>query len=444
MSAVIGERRACRHVGFPRATFKRRQRSIRKLATLTALRDESAPCITPIPEPLPGGPRHVRRQEAARVRRNPFRALTIVQRQQVLDAVHQPRFIDRSVPHIHATLLDENLYYGSVSTFYRILRSVGEVGDRRDQATRPAYVKPELCATGPNQVYAWDITKLHGPQKWTYYYLYAVIDIYSRYVVGWMVADRESSELAKMLLRATIRQQGADPKKLTIHADRGSSMKSKPVAFMLADLGVTKTHSRPHVSNDNPHIESLFKTAKYQPQFPATFANLIDARSFCHTFFDWYNNEHRHSGIALLTPSDVHHGRVAERNAVRQSALDAAYSRHPERFVHGPPQTLQLAPASYINRPSTPSVETNSAEMKRGVCTLPCIPKEMPERAARNVALQDGICPDRPRARGVRGSAPVLSPMSALPTPSARLRRSPGSTRASGVKGGPQAERSVP
>ncbi len=351
VSRVVGERRACKQIGVPRSGFKRRQRSLQRLAELNVSLEETTPSTTPFQKPLAAGSRHERRQEAAKVRRNPFRALTFAQRQAVLDAVHQPRFIDRSVPHIHATLLDENLYYGSISTFYRILRSVNEVGDRRDLATRPAYAKPELCATGPNQVYAWDITKLHGPQKWTYFYLYAVIDIYSRYVVGWMVADRESSALAKLLLRATIRQQGADPKKLTIHADRGSSMKSKPVAFMLADLGVTKTHSRPHVSNDNPHIESMFKTAKYQPQFPATFANLVDARSFCRTFFDWYNQEHRHSGIALLTPSDVHHGRVDERNAIRQSALDAAYAAHPERFVHGRPKTLQLAPATYINRP---------------------------------------------------------------------------------------------
>ena len=247
---------------------------------------------------------------------------------------------------------DESQYYGSMSTIYRILRSVGEVGERRDQATRSSHVKPELCATEPNEVYTWDITKLHGPYKWTYFYLYAVIDIYSRYIVGWMVADRESSELARILLKATIEQQRADPMKLTIHADRGSSMKSKPVAFMLADLGVTKSHSRPHVSNDNPYIESFFKTTKYQPEFPATFANIAEARSFCRTFMDWYNNEHRHSGIALLTPADVHYGRVQERTASRQAVLDAAYDAHPERFVRGRPKPLQLAPASYINRPS--------------------------------------------------------------------------------------------
>jgi putative transposase len=212
-------------------------------------------------------------------------------------------------------------------------------------------------------VWAWDITKLHGPQKWTYYYLYAVIDIYSRYVVGWMIADRESSVLAKFLLKSTIREQGADPTKLTIHADRGSSMKSKPVAFMLADLGVTKSHSRPHVSNDNPHIESLFKTTKYQPEFPATFANIVEARAFCRAFYGWYNKEHRHSGIALLTPSDVHHGRVEEKTRLRKATLDAAYDAHPERFVRGRSKPLQLA-TSYINRPSTPSAEPTPAQSK--------------------------------------------------------------------------------
>jgi putative transposase len=185
----------------------------------------------------------------------------------------------------------------------------------------------------------------------------------SRYVVGWMIADRESSVLAKLLLQTTIWEQGADPTKLTIHADRGSSMKSKPVAFMLADLGVTKSHSRPHVSNDNPHIESLFKTTKYQPEFPATFANIVEARAFCRAFYAWYNTEHRHSGIALLTPSDVHHGRVEEKTKLRKATLDAAYDAHPERFVRGRSKPLQLA-TSYINRPLNPSAEPIAAELK--------------------------------------------------------------------------------
>lgn len=337
LAGELGEREACLQVGFSRASFRRRHALV----------------------PLPSRQQQRYRarqldrqaQREKRTRRPSSLALSAADRRAVLDAIHQPRFVDRSVPHIHATLLDEGTYHCSMSTKYRILHSVGEVGDRRDQATRPARVKPELCATAPRQVFAWDITKLHGPQKWTYYYLYVIIDIYSRYVVGWMVADRESSELARILLAETIRKEGADPTKLTIHADNGSSMASKPVAFMLADLGVTKSHSRPHVSNDNPHIESLFKTAKYQPEFPSTFANLAEARAFCRAFFQWYNLQHRHSSLALLTPADVHHGRAHAILQQRQVTLDAAYAAHPERFVHGNPKVRQLPTASYINRP---------------------------------------------------------------------------------------------
>lgn len=351
MSAELGERAACAHVRFPRASFQRRQ-TLRRIKAAVEQSAESAAGSNGDDALSRQVRRYQQRHEAKSLRRSSLRALSAEQRQALLNAVHEMRFIDRSVPYIYATLLDEGCYYGSISTMYRTLRSVGEVAERRDQATRPAHVKPELCATAPNRVYAWDITKLHGPQKWTYYYLYTVIDIFSRYVVGWLIADRESSALARALLERTIEQQHADPVHLTIHADRGSSMTSKPVAFLLADLGVTKSHSRPHVSNDNPHIESLFKTVKYQPEFPATFSNLIEARSFCQAFFGWYNNEHRHSGIALLTPADVHHGRAEQRLAFRQMVLDAAFKAHPERFVHGHPKPLQLAPASYINRPA--------------------------------------------------------------------------------------------
>jgi putative transposase len=281
------------------------------------------------------------------------------ERQVVLDAVHQPRFVDRSVPHIYATLMDEGIYPCSMSTMYRVLHSVGEVGERRDQATRPARVKPELCATAPRQVFAWDITKLHGPRKWSYYYLYVIVDIYSRFVVGWMVADRESSELARILLSETIRKEGVDPKKLTVHSDNGSSMASKPVAFLLADLGVTKSHSRPHVSDDNPHIESLFKTVKYQPEFPKTFANLAEARVFCRAFMQWYNTQHRHSSLALVSPADVHHGRADAILRQRQIILDAAYAKHPERFVRGAPRVSRLPIASYINRPKEAASDTS-------------------------------------------------------------------------------------
>jgi putative transposase len=339
LAVELGEREACAHVGCPRASFRRRH----MLA----------------PEALPS--RQQRRYQARiaarkkrseeRARRVSSLALSTAEREALLNAVHELRFIDRSVPYIYSTLLDEGIYHCSISTMYRVLHSVGEVGERRDVATRPAHVKPELCATAPRQVLAWDITKLHGPQKWTYYHLYAVIDIYSRYIVGWMVADRESSELARILLEETIRKEGMDPTKVTVHADRGSSMTSKPVAFMLADLGVTKSHSRPHVSNDNPHIESFFKTAKYQPEFPATFANIAEARDFCRVFIEWYNNEHRHSSLALLTPADVHHGRAQRKLEQRQAVLDAAHLAHPERFVKGKPQVPELPAASYINRP---------------------------------------------------------------------------------------------
>src|SRR5664279_865072 len=367
VSAVVGEREACKQFGVPRASFQRHKvvASVeREIATL----DEEQ-IATAVGDPASRLSRQARRYLARKVSKRPrvsARALTLTQRQAVLDAVHQPRFIDRSVSYIYATLLGENIYLASISTIYRILRSVGEVGDRRDQATRPAHVKPELCATAPNQVWCWDITKLHGPEKWSYLYLYAVIDIYSRYIVGWMIADRESSALAKVLLKTTIRDQRADPTKLTIHADRGSSMKSKPVAFMLADLGVTKSHSRPHVSNDNPHIESLFKTIKYQPAFPATFANIVEARAFCHAFYTWYNSEHRHSGIALLTPSVVHHGRLEEKTRQRKATLDAAYDAHPERFVRGRSKPLELA-NSYINRPSTSPTDEMTTTMNGAV-----------------------------------------------------------------------------
>lgn len=361
MSLVVGERAACSSVGFPRGSYQRRALRSDAPARLPQ-HDDAAIRPSVDVEPTRQVRRHDARQGAKRARRLSSRSLSAEQRRALLDAVHDMRFVNRSVPYIYATLLDERRYYGSISTMYRVLRSVGEVGERRDQAVRPSHVKPELCATGPNEVYAWDITKLHGPKKWTYFYLYTVIDIYSRYVVGWMIADRESSELARTLLAQTIEQQHADPTKLTIHADRGSSMTSKPVAFLLADLGTTKSHSRPHVSNDNPHIESLFKTVKYQPEFPATFANIVEARSFCRSFFDWYNNEHRHSGIALLTPTDVHHGRADERIALRQAVLDEAYAAHPERFVRGRPKPLQLAPASYINRPVSMPQDLSQAD----------------------------------------------------------------------------------
>ena len=251
------------------------------------------------------------------------------QRAAILAALHAERFADTAPAEVWATLLDEGTYLGSLSTFYRLLRQAGETRERRAQATHPAAVKPELIATGPNQVWSWDITKLHGPAKWTYYYLYVILDIYSRYAVGWMVATRESAALAEKLIAATAAKQGISRGQLTIHADRGSSMTSKPVAFLLADLGVIQSHSRPHVSNDNPYSEAQFKTLKYRPGFPARFASIEAARAHCQAFFPWYNTEHRHSGLGLHTAADVHHGTAAAVQASRARVLTTAYQPAP-------------------------------------------------------------------------------------------------------------------
>lgn len=269
--------------------------------------------------------------------------------------LHSERFADQAPASVYATLLDEGVYHCSVSTMYRLLRERGESGDRRRHATHPPRVKPELLATRPNQVWSWDITKLLGPVKWTYYYLYTILDVYSRYAVGWMVATRESSALAERLLADTIAKQAISADQLTVHADRGSSMTSKPVALLLADLGITKSHSRQHVSNDNPYSESQFKTLKYRPDFPDRFASIAQTRSFCQRFFAWYNHQHRHSGIALLTPADVHYGRAEQLTAARAITLDTAYATHPERFVRKPPEPPRLPEAAWINKPSDAS-----------------------------------------------------------------------------------------
>jgi len=314
----IGVAPACKALGVVRATWYRRQQS-----------GDSCPKPRPTPE----------------------RALTPEERQAVLDTLHSPRFADQSPAEVYATLLDEGTYLCSVSTMYRLLRACQEVRERREQLRHPNYAKPELLATTPNQVWSWDITRLLGPQKWTYYYLYVIMDIFSRYVVGWMIAHRESAPLAERLIRETIAKQNIVPSQLTVHADRGSSMTSKSVAFLLADLGVTKTHSRPYTSNDNPFSEAQFKTLKYRPEFPDRFGSIEDARAFCQVFFRWYNTEHHHSGIGLLTPEAVHTGRAQEVIEARQSTLLAAYERHPDRFVRKLPQPPDLPEAAWINRP---------------------------------------------------------------------------------------------
>jgi len=284
-------------------------------------------------------------------RPSPARALDAGERSAVLELLHSERFVDRSPSEMYATLLDEGTYRCSIRTMYRILEENGEVRERRDQLRHPQYQKPELLATGANQVWSWDITKLLGPVKWTYFYLYVILDIYSRYVVGWMVAPRESAELAKRLIGDTSGKQNIAPEQLTIHADRGTSMTSKPVALLLADLGITKTHSRPQVSNDNPYSESQFKTLKYRPEFPERFGSIEDARGFCQEFMRWYNTEHHHTGIGLLTPETVHYGRAEAVIEERQRVLSAAYEQRPERFVRHHPRAPELPGAVWINPP---------------------------------------------------------------------------------------------
>ena len=310
--------RACRSLGVSRATMYRSR----------------------CPHPRPFRPRT-----------KPHRALAPVERQRVLDVLRSPRFADKSPAQVWATLLDENTYHCSVRTMYRTLAANGEVRERRNQLRHPNYRKPELLAEAPNQVWSWDITKLRGPAKWTYFYLYVILDIFSRYVVGWMVAHRESAALAKRLISDTCDKQNITPEQLTIHADRGASMRSKTVALLLSDLGVVKSHSRPHVSNDNPYSESQFKTMKYCPQFPARFGCVQDARGFCGNFFKGYNGEHHHSGIGLMTPAMVHYGQAERIVAARQDTLLAAYRAHPERFVRQPPRPPALPRQAWINPP---------------------------------------------------------------------------------------------
>jgi len=265
--------------------------------------------------------------------------------------LRSPRFIDKSPAQAYATLLDEGIYHCSIRSMYRYLAACGEVKERRNQLRHPNYKKPELLAEAPNQVWSWDITRLRGPVKWSYFQLYVIMDIFSRYVVGWMVAHRESAELAKRLISETCSKQGIAMDQLTIHADRGSSMRSKSVALLLGDLGVIKSHSRPHVSNDNPYSEAQFKTLKYCPQFPDRFGSAQDTREFCGDFFGYYNNDHRHSGIGLLTPAMVHYGQTERVVAARQKTLLAAYRTHPERFVGRPPKPPSVPRQAWINPP---------------------------------------------------------------------------------------------
>jgi len=320
----IGVRAACDAVGAAQASYYRRHRQ----------------------SPPPDRPAPVAHRDQVQPR-----ALSQAEQQAILEVLHSQRFVDLAPAEVWATLLDEGTYLGSISTFYRLLRQAGETRERRRQATHPASVKPELVAAAPNQVWSWDITKLRGPAKWTYYYLYVILDIFSRYVVGWMVANRESAALAEVLIRQTCTKQGIGADQLTIHADRGSSMTSKPVAFLLADLGVTQSHSRPHVSDDNPFSEAQFKTLKYRPDFPGRFASIEAARVHCQKFFTWYNDEHRHTGLGLHTPVDIHYGTAEAIRDKRAGVLTSAFATHPERFVRKPPEPPSPPPASWINKP---------------------------------------------------------------------------------------------
>jgi putative transposase len=325
LTPLIGTRPACRAVGASSATIYR-------------LRRTSEP-------------------KRKRPRPTPARALTELERQQVLDVLHSERFVDVSPEETYATLLDEGTYLCSTRTMYRILATHhGGVRDRRDQLTHPPYAKPELLACRPSELWSWDVSKLKGPAKWTYFYLYVILDVFSRYVVGWTVQHRETAQLAKALIEQAAEQQQITPEVLTLHADRGAPQRAKPVAFLLADLGITKTHSRPYTSTDNPYSESQFKTLKYRPEFPARFDSLEHARAHCRVFFDWYNHAHRHSGIGLMTPAAVHYGQAKHLHAARARVLDAAYEQHPERFVRKPPTPPELPTAAWINKPQEVAV----------------------------------------------------------------------------------------
>lgn len=291
--------------------------------------------------------------EGPKPRRRVPRALPPAERQQVLALLNDERFVDLPPAEVYATLLDEGKYVCSVRTMYRILHEHAEVRERRRQLRHPRYQAPELLATQPNQLWSWDITKLKGPVKWTYYYLYVILDVFSRYVVGWLAACRESATLAQRLMAETCARQGIAPDQLTIHADRGPAMLAKSVALLLADLGIDKSHSRPHVSNDNPFSESQFKTLKYAPEFPDRFGSLPGTRSFLGDFFLWYNTMHHHSALGWLTPYDVHYGLAEARRAEREAALRKAFAATPERFVRGVPTPPPLPQAVWINKPRT-------------------------------------------------------------------------------------------
>jgi putative transposase len=328
LDAVVGLRRACTLTGRSRASHYR--------AAAGAMHGPPAP------------------------RPTPANALSAAEVDELVDLLRSPRFVDLAPAQVWAMLLDSGRYLASISTMYRVLRANHEIRERRAQASHPARARPELVATGPNQVWSWDITKLRGPAKGIYYDLYVIIDIFSRYVVGWMVAPTENAELAKAFIADAIAAQGVGADQLSIHADRGTSMTSKPVAVLLSELGVARSHSRPHVSNDNPYSEANFKTLKYCPAFPERFGSIADARAFCAEFFSYYNHHHRHSGIALHTPASVHYGTVEAVQAARVEVLDSAYAANPRRFCNRRPTPPRPPTVAWINKPTI----TNDTQTK--------------------------------------------------------------------------------
>ncbi|PWR17318.1 IS3 family transposase [Micromonospora sicca] len=317
LAAATSTRAAARLTGIARSTAHRRSRPL-----------DGHP---PAPRPAPAN------------------RLSDAERAHVLAVLDSDRFVDTTVTEAFATLLDEGVYLASISTLYRILRADNQVVDRRRQARHPTRARPELTATGPGQVFTWDITKLAGPTKGVYYDAYVMIDIWSRYILGHHVAATESAEIAHDFITEIITTHGVPQ---VVHADRGTSMTSKRVATLLADLHVTRSHSRPRVSNDNPFSEAAFKTVKYHPTFPERFGSLADARAYCDTFFHWYNHEHHHAGIGLHTPADVHYGHAAAQQKQRTHTLDTAWTAHPERFSTRPrPKALHLPDTVWINPP---------------------------------------------------------------------------------------------
>lgn len=336
LASVTGMREACRLLGIPRSTLYR---------------------IRQPEQEQPG----VERPESSRQPKQSVRALTNAERAEVRDVLNSERFQDQSPRQVYATLLDEDEYLCHWRTMYRVLEEHDEVRERRNQVRHPSYARPELLATGPNQLWSWDITRMRGPVTWSYYYLYVMLDVFSRYVVAWLLAQQESAALAQDLVAAAYTKQNIEPGQLTIHADRGAPMMAKSMAMLMSDLGINESHSRPHVSDDNPYSEAHFHTVKYRPDYPDRFGCLSDARSWCEGFFPWYNNEHHHSALHLLTPADVHYGRAEEKLAQRQAVLQQAYAAHPERFVNGSPTVSPLPTTVWINRPASADGPADSA-----------------------------------------------------------------------------------